>query len=139
MESKKHCHKRIETAFRPSYQGWKPGRRPEGRFGLCLLDLPIRDGNACIIAPVIPVNVLLDLPIRDGNSTQKNPSPSMRPPFRPSYQGWKLITSPHPRPYTVLLDLPIRDGNPMFNQSIPCHIRLLDLPIRDGNVSVNRC
>ena len=55
------------------------------------------------------------------------------PPFRPSYQGWKLCVVYDADVYTGLLDLPIRDGNEIGGRVTVQRVVLLDLPIRDGN------
>ena len=77
---------------------------------------------------------LLDLPIRDGNLGLYQLVLYQHPPFRPSYQGWKLIHIGRLLDHTLLLDLPIRDGNIASTTPASTLRKLLDLPIRDGNI-----
>ena len=79
----------CESPFRPSYQGWKQQLLAHVACLVCLLDLPIRDGNTIFYFPELTPIVLLDLPIRDGNAGA----------------GAVAIGT------KLLLDLPIRDGN----------------------------
>ncbi len=56
---------------------------------LCLLDLPMRDGNMGLPARELISYLLLDLPMRDGNRLACVARVSVPFTFRPSYEGWK--------------------------------------------------
>ena len=104
----------MERAFRPSYEGWKPGEWRSYQWHILLLDLPMRDGNLVFFGPSGSPFELLDLPMRDGNSVDRPANGRyrvrlldlpmrdgnwswfwylsyFRAAFRPSYEGWKLL------------------------------------------------
>ena len=50
----------------------------------------MRDGNTVDMAGATKRVPLLDLPMRDGNQDRLWVVRGSDPPFRPSYEGWKL-------------------------------------------------
>jgi len=120
-----------------TYEEWKPPARRASVIAVCVLTVPMRNGNIEKAADIIARGNVLTVPMRNGNQIDDTPIVDGKLCSYRTYEEWKRMNAVMISYKDWVLTVPMRNGNSWLVFLQEHQVLVLTVPMRNGNYDKN--